>query len=134
MTTTGNGWAQVATAIKARRLELGMTQADAAGAAGISTTTWGYLEKQDRPVKERTRALVSLALGWPADAIDLILAGEEPPASDDPTAARTLPAWEAELVRTVQTLTEVVRELATEVRMARQDHEAPDRAGRLESE
>lgn len=134
MATTDDHWARLATAIKARRLELGLTQSDAAGAAGCSLTTWNGLETASRQVSERTRALIAVALGWPANALDRILAGDDP-ASFTRVGADPLPAWQAELVESMQTLsralgtfTEIVDELRDEVRSLRVQT-APDPGG-----
>jgi transcriptional regulator with XRE-family HTH domain len=74
-------WRAVAEAVRRRRLALGLTvpEACAASAGMVSVAVWSILEnaRQDR-YKERSLAGVAKALQWPPDAIERVLAGEDP--------------------------------------------------------
>lgn len=72
--------------IRRRRLALDLTIRQAASRAQVSDTTWGALEA-GRPVSDRTVRRATQALEWPPDAIDRLLAGEDPDDWDDPTSA-----------------------------------------------
>lgn len=66
-------WKRVARAAKSRRLELGMTQQDAAEQAGLSLATWRLVESAGRDrYQELTQHGVCRALGWRHDAFDLL--------------------------------------------------------------
>jgi DNA-binding XRE family transcriptional regulator len=58
--------------VRDRRLELGFgTQADAARAADIGTTTWGLLETGKQvPKSVRVRRRIARVLRWPPDVFD----------------------------------------------------------------
>lgn len=71
-------WQVLATLVRERRLDLGMSQDEAAALAGVSGTTWRSLEVHGRPVRELSRAGIAKALRWSADSIDQTLAGGEP--------------------------------------------------------
>lgn len=76
-------WDAVASAIRARMADLDMTQAELSQRAGVALMTVRELQNNLRPRKRnpRTLAAVSEALGWPADHLTAILAGDNP---DDP--------------------------------------------------
>jgi DNA-binding XRE family transcriptional regulator len=59
-----------AEAVRMRRAELGMTQAEAAQRAGVAVSTWRMIEA-GRTAGFRTLTLVAVArgLGWAADAL-----------------------------------------------------------------
>lgn len=82
-------WRAVADAIVARRLELGLTQAQALARAGgeVSSSTWSLLERAPADKtsyeKKKLRA-VAIALDWKPDSIELILAGQLPIEAVDP--------------------------------------------------
>lgn len=71
-------WDYVANAVKRRRLELGISQREAASRAGVSPTTWASLETRKQRIDDLSRPKFCAALGWRSDSIDLILIGEEP--------------------------------------------------------
>lgn len=68
-------WLRVAQQVKARRLDLGLSQRQAAGLADISHTTWTHLEKHHQPISDATKVGMAKALRWRPGAIDLLLAG-----------------------------------------------------------
>lgn len=73
-------WEAVGDAIQARLDELGWEQVDLVRASGISDTTVRRLQRGDGGRFQRsTLTRVALALGWPADAVWRILAGEPAP-------------------------------------------------------
>lgn len=65
--------------IRARRINLGMSQEAAARAAQVSRATWQRLEldRDDRP-NGITQARVCEALGWTDDSLRRIQRGQEP--------------------------------------------------------
>lgn len=75
----GDAWRRVGDAIRARRTELRLTQKEAARAGGLSEPVWNVIEGA-RQTNYRLDTLhgVTRALGWSADSIDRILAGDEP--------------------------------------------------------
>jgi DNA-binding XRE family transcriptional regulator len=95
--------------VRDRRLELGYgTQADAARAADIGTTTWGLLETGKQvPKSVRVRRRVARVLRWPPDAFDLSTPLEPEPASDPAALVEEL----AELRREVRERFDVLDEL-----------------------
>lgn len=72
-----DGRQRAARAVTARRGELGMTQQELAGAAGVDIKTIGNLESRGRWPIARTRARIEKALGWPVGELER-LASEEP--------------------------------------------------------
>jgi len=77
-------WERVGRAVRDRRLHLGWTQQEAADHSGVSLATWRLVELGGRDrYQELTIRGVSKALGWPNDAMHVILDGGDPP---DPTA------------------------------------------------
>lgn len=74
-----DGWARVAAAVLARRVQLGLTQEDAAERGGLSATTWRLLENRAQSSYRRlTLAGVERALGWAAGSIAALLDGRDP--------------------------------------------------------
>lgn len=79
-------------------MELGLSQRDAAFAAGVSDTTWLAVEKGER-VSERTLIGVERALKWAPGSADAVLAGDEPHelGGPDRSLAERIETLEAEL-------------------------------------
>lgn len=73
-------WDAVARAISARLAATRMTQMDVASGAKVSLTTLRELQHNQSPRRRRPQTLsaVSEALGWPADYLARVLAGEKP--------------------------------------------------------
>ena len=94
----------LATAIEARRDELGITQRQLSEMSGVSLTTISAIERRARDVFQTT-TLTSLdrALGWPLGQAGSILRGDQPATSliltsrVAPTSARLLCDLAAEL-------------------------------------
>ena len=74
---------RVAEMVKRRRLELGLSQEEAAKLGDMSENTWRKLESYGKPVSELKKAGITQALGWRSDAIEHILAGADPPEEAD---------------------------------------------------
>jgi len=79
-------WAAVATAIKERRDELGITQTELGLRAKVSKQIVGEIEnnKVERRRGARTLEALSAALGWHPRHLAAILAGLTPPRKDEP--------------------------------------------------
>lgn len=104
---------RVAEAVRQRRLELdGLTQAEAAGRAGVSDTTWNQVET-GKPVGPRSRVKIAHSLGWRPISFDAIARGGEPIPLDLPPTDG--PGSDDELVQAVRELTEVVRLLRADL-------------------
>lgn len=71
-------WRELATAVRRRRMQLGLSQYAAAAAAGCNRVTWGHLEKGGRHTSEYLWSGVERALGWAGGSVAAILAGGEP--------------------------------------------------------
>lgn len=71
-------WDAVAAAIKARLVEIDMTQSDLAARAGVALMTVRELQHNLQPRRRSPRTLtaVSEALGWPGDQLARILEGQ----------------------------------------------------------
>lgn len=83
-------WAAVATAVKERRLELGLRQKDLADRADMDPSTIRNLEKQARDnFDDLTLSKVSKALGWPPLWLDAISRGERPDPDEQGAAGRS---------------------------------------------
>lgn len=67
-------------AVRARRQLLGLSQAEAATAGGLSEPQWRKIEKGLDALRMRhgTKTGIATALRWPPDAIDRIVDGEDP--------------------------------------------------------
>lgn len=100
-------WDAVAAAIRARLVEIDMTQADLAARAGVALMTVREMQHNLTPRRRnpRTLAAVSEALGWPADQLARILEGEAttPVDADDPVVVE-LDAVKADLAAIVRRL------------------------------
>ena len=107
-------WDAVAAAIRARLVELDLTQADLAARAGVALMTVRELQHNLTPRRRnpRTLAAVSEALGWPADQLARILGGEpvQDVDEDDPVLAE-LDAVKSDLRAIVQRLDAIERRL-----------------------
>jgi transcriptional regulator with XRE-family HTH domain len=74
-------WEQLGKIARRRREELGLTQAEVAGLAGIATQTVHRLEKGVRPSRYTSSwSKLERALGWLPGSIDAILEGGMPAA------------------------------------------------------
>jgi transcriptional regulator with XRE-family HTH domain len=63
-------WQRMARAVRVRRGTLGLSQDDAAQLARITPSTWRNIEGARRSgYRDATLVMVSLALGWPPDAL-----------------------------------------------------------------
>lgn len=89
-------WARVGTAVRARRLAVNLTQREAAGAAGVSDTTWLVLES-GRKVGERTVLGACRALNWTADSIERLLDGGDAEEVAVPPESNRLDGFERRL-------------------------------------
>jgi transcriptional regulator with XRE-family HTH domain len=110
-------WDAVAAAIRARLVEIDMTQADLAARAGVALMTVRELQHNLQPRRRnpRTLAAVSEALGWPGDQLARILEGQ--PAvdvdKDDPVLAE-LDAVREDLTAIYRRLDAIERRLGTD--------------------
>lgn len=111
-------WDRVAAAIRARLVEIDMTQADLASRAGVALMTVRELQHNLQPRRRnpRTMAAVSEALGWPGDQLARILEGEplEDVDADDPVLAE-LDAVREDLSAIVRRLDAIERRLGPDV-------------------
>lgn len=72
-------WEELGSVIRTRRVELGLTQDEAARDAGLSVATWRLLETGGRTgYQELTLMAAARALRWPRDCIAMLLAGADP--------------------------------------------------------
>lgn len=80
-------WTNVGALLKAQREHLRMTQKDLADAANLSIAIVQMLEAGRKDsYRGTTLAAISAALRWPTDAIERLLAGEDPETFDDTPA------------------------------------------------
>lgn len=101
-------WQRLGAAVRARRNLLGLAQ----GKGGPSAATWRKVEgAQEYPYAERTVSAICRTLGWPSDAFDRLLAGDDP----DTLVEAAGPNEEDE------NLSDVIRDLAEQVRLLRQE-------------
>ncbi len=103
----GDRWLAVADAIKERRDEIGITQLEGVARAGghVGASTWSHLERGDKNSYERAKLrAVSRALGWSADSIERVIAGQLP-------VETTETGQEQELVARLYRVEETLREL-----------------------
>lgn len=79
MTSSGSkDWQRIAAAVRARRLELGLTQQGLAAEAGVSLTTVNLLEAgKQTSYRDLTLAAVARALGWPSTAFSADFKADE---------------------------------------------------------
>jgi len=73
-------WASLGAAVEARRVQLGMTQADVAAADGPSEGTIRKLENRAVPISAASMEKLRRALHWPPGHPEAILAGADPDA------------------------------------------------------
>jgi transcriptional regulator with XRE-family HTH domain len=110
-------WDAVAAAIRARLVEIDMTQADLAARAGVALMTVRELQHNLQPRRRnpRTLAAVSEALGWPADQLARIVEGQQTVDADkdDPVLAE-LDAVKADLTAIYRRLDAIERRLGTD--------------------
>lgn len=95
-------------AVRAARIDLGMTAHAAATRAKVSPTTWGDIERgAEASVRPLTYAAVERVVGWQPGSVARVLAGDTPlPAvaqvsgydGDDPGPADHITAWESGMV------------------------------------
>jgi hypothetical protein len=84
-------WERVASAVRQRRLDLGLTIREAT--KRVSLDVWGKIENARGPTPDatdwgyrpRTVVAVCQALGWTTDSLDRIIAGD-PPVDDTGTS------------------------------------------------
>lgn len=69
---------RLARMIRARRLELRLSERQAALRAGVARNTWASAEEGTRQPAERSSAGIEEALGWEHGSIDVIMAGGKP--------------------------------------------------------
>ncbi|MFC3504854.1 helix-turn-helix domain-containing protein [Micromonospora krabiensis] len=103
------GQDQLATLVRARRIELGLSARAAAQTAGIDRNTWAYLENGTRRTAEFNYAGIERALQWAPGSIQRVLEGGEP-APLEPDTPQTPDDEELELVRTDPKLTDEMKE------------------------
>lgn len=89
-----DGLARLARAVRRARESIGLSIDNAAAAAPMAAVTWGRVEKA-QPVRGLTYAGIERALGWPAETVNALLAGEmeQPPESHRPAHAAPDPAY-----------------------------------------
>lgn len=74
-------------AVKTRRLQLGLTQAKVVNTAGVSLSTYQRYETGDyREGQPLTEHRIATALRWPTDAFDTLRAGNVPAEVVEPVA------------------------------------------------
>jgi transcriptional regulator with XRE-family HTH domain len=72
-------------AVRARRKQLGLKQAEAAALADMAPSTWASVEQGRQPSPAiDTRRGICRALGWTPDSIDRVLRGEPTQLADVP--------------------------------------------------
>ncbi|MBM0277224.1 helix-turn-helix domain-containing protein [Micromonospora tarensis] len=117
----------LAKAIETRRIELGLSGAAAARAAGIDRATWTSAENGTRRTAEHNYAGIERALQWKPGSIRAVLGGGEP-MTLDPSASEPVDE-EIELVRTDPRLTADMRERIIRLIVERRER---DRAAALD--
>ncbi|MFE3452449.1 helix-turn-helix domain-containing protein [Nonomuraea sp. NPDC059194] len=111
MGSTRETWQRLGTAIRQRRTDLDLGQAEVAQRAGISISTLSALEraKQD-DYEDRTLARVEDALGWARGSVDAIKAGGKASLLDDagrPTYRVEIPTGRVDVKAWVETYRQV---------------------------
>lgn len=94
-------WARLAAALKARREDLDLTQAEVTVRAGISHSAYTPIETLKSPYTPSVRTLrkIAGALEWTPQSCELILAGKKPiPAATAPKPI-TMDAFSTDLER-----------------------------------
>jgi transcriptional regulator with XRE-family HTH domain len=118
-------WEAVAEAIKDRRDELGMTQAEGVIRAGghVGSSTWSLLERGQKTSYERGKLrAVSRALGWSFDSIERMIGGQPP---IDATESSREQELTARLYRVEETLRELLRRFQLLEERRQQQREDP---------
>lgn len=103
-------WRAVANKVAGRRMQLGLSQKEAAAKAGISEANWNVIEnaRQER-YKPRTLVGVCRALEWTTDSIDRVLAGGEPTLLIRTPAGQLVHLSDAELAEQIAALAAEIR-------------------------
>lgn len=123
---------RLAQAVKERRLAMGgLTQSQAASAAGVSDTTWNQVEA-GKPVSPRSLAKISQALWVDPMAAATILDGGQPPTASAELGAVSATAYPdvvrlgargdattTQLLQAVRDLTQAVQDLREDMRRGR---------------
>jgi hypothetical protein len=81
MHTEETAWERLAAFVRDRRVDLGMTQDEAAARAGkgMNRTTWGKVERARLDaVSAKTEYAICRALKWTGDSVQRIHKGEDP--------------------------------------------------------
>lgn len=79
-------WQRVASAVRRRRGEIGLTQDEAAELAGIGLSTWTNVESaRGESYRPKTLVAICRALGWKSDSIERLLIGEPAEVADGQT-------------------------------------------------
>jgi hypothetical protein len=76
--TRGLSWEEVYRCVDERRLDLSMSKAELYRRAQLSETTIEGMGRGVPIARTENRGKLAAALGWTADSIDLILAGQAP--------------------------------------------------------
>jgi transcriptional regulator with XRE-family HTH domain len=71
---------RLAAAVRRRRLELGLSERQAAERAEVARNTWSSMEAGKRQTAEHRYAGIERALDWEPGSIDAILSGRQPTA------------------------------------------------------
>jgi transcriptional regulator with XRE-family HTH domain len=83
-----NDQERAADAVRSRRGELGLTQQQLAGRAGVDTGTISSLELAERWPWAKNRVSIERALGWEAGSLDTIARGGVPVLAGQDTGQR----------------------------------------------
>jgi hypothetical protein len=113
----GPDWTRLATYVRARRGQLGLTQATLAEQAGVSVKTINGIETRPTPRRVDTMSGLERALGWASGSIEEILAGRPPlwagAVADTPPAPAVLvtgPGADHSIRRVVELMDEMPRD------------------------
>lgn len=104
-------WAHFGRAVKAARLDRGMTQDDLAKAVGVGLSTVQTLERGSRSYAKvtATHRAIAKAVGWTEESVDAVLAGRTPTAVHDALAVKLSHIEGGEVDELLDDLTERVR-------------------------
>lgn len=106
-------WAAVARAINERAAELGLRQRDLIERSRLSKAVVGELSRNVAPRRRSARTLeaLSTALDWHPQHLSAVLAGQQPPAADEPVyRAQDVPARLAAIERELRGITSQLSE------------------------
>jgi transcriptional regulator with XRE-family HTH domain len=135
-------WARMVTAVKERRLALGLSAREAANQAGINRATWSTMEGGERRLSRHLWSPVERVLLWEPGSIEQILAGGDPtPQEDQPVPAKPSPPsgpdLEEELNAAIEqavrldvsprTRLNIISNLMSLYEQAKAKHQKPDR-------